>query len=213
MNLKNKWKYLVYNYSNDKILIEKSFQAINENYSSEQRYYHNLLHIFAMLNSINTIDSLDLKHAVNDEFLFALWYHDVIYISGRKDNEIKSAEFATKWLKILSVNNSKIETVYKMIIRTQNHFENCDDSLSTKLLLDCDLHILGSERPVYIEYSKQIRQEFAFIDEVSYRNGRADMLSKFLKNSYIYKTSYYRNKYETIARDNIEFEIKNLLNQ
>ena len=208
MNLKNNWKQLISNYTNDLSLIENSFNVLKVNYTSKQRYYHNFNHISSMLTSISKITDIDLQSVINDDFFFALWYHDVIYIPGKMDNEVKSADFANKWLTKINFNNLKTKTVCNMILRTQNHFENCNDNLSTKLFLDCDLHILGSERAVYIKYLKQIRQEFAFVDDISYKIGRTKVLNKFLENKFIYKTSYYHDKYEAIARNNIEYELR-----
>lgn len=74
--------------------------------------------------------------------------------------------------------------------------------------MDLDLLILCSSQKEYERYSQFIRNEYAFIEEKIYKKKRAN----FLKN--LLSTKIYRNKNfdEGQARNNIELEIKKLLN-
>src|SRR3712207_8236015 len=58
-------------------------------YTTLFRSYHNLEHIYQVLETIEQLRSLSLNfHAIQ----LAAWLHDVIYDSRAKDNEEKSAE-------------------------------------------------------------------------------------------------------------------------
>ncbi|TIU73585.1 MAG: hypothetical protein E5W15_07330, partial [Mesorhizobium sp.] len=64
-------------------------------YSAEDRHYHGLPHIEAMLALADEYRGLlDDPQAVEA----AIWFHDAIYDSRAKDNEAKSAQLAEKRL-------------------------------------------------------------------------------------------------------------------
>ena len=51
-----------------------------------------------------------------DALLFAIWFHDIIYKTSKKNNEEKSAEFASSVLKNLSKEKIHVNTVAQLII-------------------------------------------------------------------------------------------------
>lgn len=53
-------------------------------------------------------------------------------------------------------------------------------SKKAQVLLDADLAIPGSSEPVYQSYARQIRQEYAWVPEAEYRQGRRRVLENFL---------------------------------
>jgi predicted metal-dependent HD superfamily phosphohydrolase len=90
---------------------------------------------------------------------------------------------------------------------TKRH-EPSDDEID--LFTDADLSILGSSPDVYQLYSQQVRQEYSIYPDLLYKAGRKKMLLHFLEMEHIYKTSFFRNKYETTARRNLENELGGL---
>lgn len=93
-----------------------------------------------------------------------------------------------------------------MIIATQNHnLTNCSD---TNYLIDADLSILGQDYEIYSHYCEYIRKEYCFIDDFSYFNGRLEVLQGFVQMNSIFKTQYFREKFEVNARVNIATEIE-----
>ena len=79
-----------------------------------------------------------------------------------------------------------------------------------RLLVDVDLAILAAPEPRYSEYEAQIRREYAFVDEATYRAERQKVLRSFTGRAYIYATPEFRNL-ETRARKNIERSINALI--
>ena len=82
---------LLLKYTDNFTLINELYADIEKKYSSPNRYYHNLKHIIKMLNTIKQSENSEL---LTDNIYFAVWYHDIIYNTLRKDNEKRSADFA-----------------------------------------------------------------------------------------------------------------------
>lgn len=76
--------------------------------------------------------------------------------------------------------------------------------------LDCDLKILGSKSDDYIVYAENIHKEYKHVISFIYKMERKKILKRFFESPSIYRTEYFRNKYEEQARKNILFEIQNL---
>ncbi|HEY9014053.1 MAG TPA: hypothetical protein VIM84_03190, partial [Gemmatimonadales bacterium] len=73
-----------------------------------------------------------------------------------------------------------------------------------RLLCDIDLSILGRDPSRFEQFEQQIRQEYARVPELLYRNGRSRILSGFLQRASIYQTPAFVAEYETQARRNLE---------
>jgi len=119
MNLNKIYSELLLNIGFSANYIQKNWLDLEKAYSGKSRYYHNLTHIAAMSESFETYrDKLDKPN----EILFSIFYHDYIYKSSKKDNELKSAEFA---LSILHENISfDHQLVFDAIYATQQHQYN-----------------------------------------------------------------------------------------
>ncbi|MTE26990.1 hypothetical protein F1003_08645 [Winogradskyella sp. ZXX205] len=143
-----------------------------------------------------------------DVLVFAIWYHDIIYKSTKKDNEVKSALFAKKALKSLNFNEKRIENIENLIISTKKHQIILDENDDNAYLLDFDSSILGSDWKTYQNYTQQIRKEYKIYPEFMYKPGRKKVLQHFLERETLYFTEVYQDKFETQARENIIKELK-----
>ena len=138
-----------------------------------------------------------------DEILFSIFYHDYIYKATKKDNELKSAEYA---LKVLSNSGALDKSlVFNAICATQQHQHNKIEDINW--LIDFDLKILSRDWNDYKIYFEQIRKEYRIYPDFLYKPGRAKALKHFLENEFIFQTAEFRNLYEEKARENIEKEI------
>ncbi len=202
--LKSEWFSLASIYSEDKNLVLKLWETIKNNYTHKSRYYHNLSHIYNMLIQAEEIEA---KIDDYDAFRFSIWYHDIIYKSSKKDNEIKSADFAKKELKSIHFDEKRIEIVVNLIKSTQKHnillFNNSDNAF----LLDIDLSILGTDWKTYEKYITNIRKEYAIYPDFIYKKGRKKAMQHFLERAHIFFTSEFKTKLENQARENITKEI------
>lgn len=104
--LKETFKGLMTNFTNNNVLINEFWIEIETNYSSNGRHYHTLQHLENLFIQLTEIKS-DIHNW--ETILFTLYYHDIVYHSLKSDNEEKSAELAEKRLKQISVSNKTIE--------------------------------------------------------------------------------------------------------
>lgn len=205
--LKNEWITLASNYSSDKDLIYNYWKDIISQYSKKSRYYHNLEHIHKMLTQLETIKG---EIANLPEIKFAIWYHDIIYKSTKKDNEEKSAAFAKNRLKSFSFNTNSIKIVEKLILSTKKHNVILNQNQDNAYLLDLDLSILGSNWETYKNYTQQIRKEYKIYPDFMYKSGRKKVLRHFLERDNLYFTKTYKLQFENKARENIKRELETL---
>ena len=77
-------------------------------------------------------------------------------------------------------------------------------------MTDIDLSILGREVKRFDEYEHQIRQEYAWVPELTFIEGRFAVLKKFLERESIYATDFFRQKYEAQARANMTRALRRL---
>ena len=203
-NLKTAWQNRQRKYCSDKTKIDQIFEFLVEKYSETHRAYHNLGHINYLLGEAETIEFEDF-----DSVYFAIWFHDVIYEPKKSDNEIESAKLAVKLLQDLNLTQLIITKVEQIILATQKHSaENL--AADGKIFLDLDLSILGATPVIYQQYSQAIREEYSYVLEILYRQGRKQVLENFLKREVIYFSENLRERFENQARVNLANEIKEL---
>lgn len=177
-------------------------------YSAKSRHYHDLTHIehmFAMANQI--ADQIQDKNAL----YLAIWFHDSIQKIGR-DSEQLSADFAESKLTELNAPVTLVNTVVALILATKHgHALNVKRELSTdeKLISDIDLCILGSTRADYQYYAKECRKEYPVTDFI-YKRGRKKFLQQMAERSHIFLTDYFKGRFEALAFENIQFELKRM---
>ena len=98
-----------------------------------------------------------------------------------------------------------------LIMATQHHAVAEDPD--TRLLVDIDLAILGQPAHIFDVYEQQIRQEYAWVPQEAFRQGRTRILRVFLHRSSIYATAHFRPCYEEQARINIARSLRALEQQ
>lgn len=199
MNIRNLFIETLSSLNFNHLEINTRWELVDKNYSKKNRYYHNWIHIEAM-----TKNWLEYKNQLENpiEVLLGIYYHDVIYVSTRKDNELKSAQLIFKEFK--KSKEIDLNIIYNLILCTQTHNATTNDE---KWLVDFDLQILGKDWKIYKNYCEQIRKEYRIYPNFMYNPGRKKALLHFLDKETIYQTEPFRTQYEKQARENIKREI------
>ena len=206
--LRNEWNNLVSKYSNDKILINNTFNDIEICYSSSNRYYHNLSYVKFMLSEA---ENFRLEFDDFNSIRFSIWFHDIIYEVKRSDNEERSADRAEAFLLKINYDKIKILNIKNLIQNTKNHQNTkLTDLFDTIIFLDLDLLILGTQQEIYYKHAEKVRKEYSFVPKMGYTLKRVEILKNFLNQKYIYKTEKIWKLYEKKARTNIGDEIASL---
>ncbi|SCY64337.1 Predicted metal-dependent phosphohydrolase, HD superfamily [Flavobacterium anhuiense] len=200
MNLKEIYSDLLLNIGFSANEIQQNWLDLEKAYSKKSRHYHNLTHLKEMIASFEVYRD---KLQNPNEILFSIFYHDFVYSASKKDNELKSAEYA---LSVLPKNvNLNKQLVFDAICATQQHQHNAIEDINW--LIDFDLKILAKDWDDYKIYFEQIRKEYRIYPDFLYKPGRAKVLKHFLENEFIFQTDEFRSLYQEKARANIEKEI------
>ncbi|AXB58651.1 HD domain-containing protein [Flavobacterium fluviale] len=200
MNLEKIYSELLSNIGFSANEIQQNWLDLEKAYSKKSRHYHNLTHLKEMIESFETYSN---RLQNPNEILFSIFYHDYVYSASKKDNELKSAEYA---LSILPENvDLNKQLVFDAICATQKHQQNEIEDINW--LIDFDLKILAKDWDDYKIYFEQIRKEYRIYPDFLYKPGRAKALKHFLENEFIFQTEEFRSFYEEKARQNIEKEI------
>lgn len=179
------------------------WHELKKAYTGKDRHYHNLTHLAEMVACFDTYKD-ELKSP--NEVLYAIFYHDFVYRSTRKDNERKSAEYALDILPGQATLNRQL--IYDLILATKDHAGN---GMGDECwLIDFDLRILAKDWDSYQVYCRQIRKEYGIYPDFLYNPGRKKALLHFLEKECIFQTQTFRNLYESRARANIQNEIGQL---
>ena len=188
----NKQKQIIYN-------------DLRSHYRESHRAYHTFEHIKACFYHLdNIILSLENPFCVE----LALWFHDIIYDPKSASNELDSAEYASVQLQKLNLSTKLIKQVHSLILLTAH--PSYPQTSDEKILIDIDLSILGADRAVFDRYERNIRKEYKWVDNQTYRAERAKLLKQFLKQSSIYQTSHFIESQEQQAQKNIQYLLQKL---
>ncbi len=99
------------------------------------------------------------------------------------------------------------ENAVAAVLATRHH-ETPDQHIA-QLVVDADMSILGSDDDRYNKYSSAIRQEWAHVDDETYKQGRHSFLSGLLKRE-LFLTPVAKQKFNAFAQKNILRELKKL---
>ena len=201
-NLQKRWNKLFINAK--ETLLTKEFLSLEGRYKESHRFYHTLEHVVACLRHLDSLSDCEEWRLVE----MAVWFHDVVYDPLKSDNEEKSALFAQRALTRLGVDTESVDRVMALIILTKH--PSHPQSLGEKYLLDIDLSILGADSALYEKYEAWIRKEYRFVPGILYKKGRRKVLNSFLEQPSIYSTENFRDRYERVARVNLEKALSSL---
>lgn len=203
MNMRNQFEQLGLSFTKDMSLIDCLWEEIETQYSEKGRHYHNLLHLENMFSELEEVKTNIVDFT---SVSFSVFYHDIIYNASSKSNEEKSALKAKERLAELDVSQDTITVIYDQILATKLHQKS--ENEDTNYLLDADLSILGKNFEDYLAYTRMIRKEYSIYPDLLYKPGRKKVLKHFLELDSIFKTDYFKKKYEVQARSNIAAEIQ-----
>lgn len=171
------------------------------------RPYHNIEHIHRMLE-FSEPGLADMRHP--EAFLLAVAFHDFFYIPGDKDNERKSAEKAEDWIRTNKIQSEKGQTVVrKLIMATKDHKVEPSDMLVVEKAWIIDADLIGFVQD-WQQNAELVREEFAFISDEDWAEGRAGFLEEFAKRKPFFYVPAHEAEFGDRARANIQSEIEGM---
>ncbi|WP_329273458.1 HD domain-containing protein [Streptomyces sp. NBC_01451] len=208
-------------------------------YQEPHRRYHTLTHLTAVLDHIDVLEA-DVRDADVPEaeqadtpapdltpapapasppppapaldlslVRLAAWFHDAVYAPDRSENEERSARLAERALPEAGVSPAGTAEVARLVRLTVTHAPAPGDR-NGEVLCDADLAILAAPQDTYAAYTAAVREEYAFVPEDAFRQGRAAVLRQLLALPKLFRTPYGTRHWEKAARANIAAELKRL---
>src|SRR5579885_2328162 len=116
--LRENWCWLLSDCQSSDESKHATYLMLAKQYSSKNRFYHNLHHIAEMIRSIDSVrERLHNPQSV----CLAVWFHDAVYNTRSSDNEEKSARLAMTEMEKLMVTLEHRQIVEKLILHTKTH--------------------------------------------------------------------------------------------
>lgn len=181
------------------------YSQLESVYAEPHRHYHTGQHIADCLDQFDIARDLATEP---EEVELSLWFHDAIYRPTSSKNELRSAEWAQRFLDSVGADETKSRRVFDHIMATRHGAVSL--SGDTAVVVDIDLSILGRETSEYDVYERAIREEYKWVPGPIYRRKRAEILESFLERTAIYETGHFRETYEERARENLRRAIEAL---
>lgn len=181
--------------------VKTHVEHLFQNRTNEQLVYHNLSHTEHVIKHAIEIGNY-YKLSDRDFFIVqcACWFHDVGYLEGRDQHEMKGAEAAASFLRPLGLDEESIHEVQGCIMATK--MPQAPKNLLQQIVCDADLYHLGSED--FKARNKLMRKETIAvcqkeIDKNIWRLGTLQLLE-----SHHYHTQYCIDKLTARKNENIQ---------
>ena len=177
----------------------REYKRVLRAWSAFGRHYHTVEHLAACLQELDRARTL-AQHPAEVEL--ALWFHDAVYRTYRHDNELRSAEWAARFLTSQRASAGAVSRVRQLVLATAH----VPDALTgdAALVVDIDLSILGRPPQVYDQFENNVRREYWWVPRRRYVAARRAILQSFLARSAIYHWPQFQELYEATARVNLE---------
>lgn len=195
----------------ERCISKPMFQEIKTAYSEKGRFYHTLDHVSHMLDQLEEFCANNSGKITKDQkaiMKLAIWFHD---FKDERLNPIavdESAQAATDFL-LISPSHAKHVPLLSNLIMATKYFANPAPALFgefkflTDLMQDLDYSALGLDWEKF-KYNNVVllKQEAEYVGKDYVKNTKG-FLGKLCEQKSIFKTDWFRGRYERIARENI----------
>jgi predicted metal-dependent HD superfamily phosphohydrolase len=178
-------------------------EKLLDRWSEPQRRYHTTAHLAAVLDRV---DELDAHAADPDAVRLAAWFHDAVYRPDRSENEERSAHLAETALTEAGVAPERVAEVARLVRLTVTH-DPAEGDHDGEVLCDADLAVLAGSAAEYAAYAAAVREEYGFVPDDDFREGRTTILRQLLSLPHLFRTPHGRDVWEPRARQNLLTEL------
>lgn len=184
------------------------YDSVTARYREPHRAYHDDRHLRWVVRHVEALAS-DRELADHGAVVAAAFFHDVIYDPARPDNEAASARLAGSALTELGWTPERATLVGAMIEDTARH-DVADVTVDRAVLFAADLAVLAASPGSYADYARNVRREYAHVDDRDWVTGRGAVLRSFLARPAIYAPCLALHDWEQRARGNLTAELETL---
>ena len=101
---------------------------------------------------------------------------------------------------------AQVAEVARLVRLTGTHDPGPGDR-NGEVLCDADLAVLAGAPADYARYAAAVREEYAFVPDDAFRDGRAAVLRQLLDLPRLFRTPHGRDRWEPAARHNLRSEL------
>ena len=170
------------------------------------RRYHTLEHIHDCLRRLD-----DVARLLNDPDAveLALWFHDAVYEMDAWTNEQRSAELFEKLAK--GADPAFRRRVSGLIMATRH--VGRERSPDRRFIVDIDLAGFGAPWDEFMRNGALLREESPAKTDAQYHRGQMSFLQRLQRRRNFFATDYFRDRYESVARENLRRLLDDLTNR
>lgn len=172
LELSARWQRLASTWGAAPEVVDAVYRDVVTRYGEPHRRYHTLEHIAEVLEVVDELDG-------GVEVEWAAWLHDVIYDVRAVDSEARSAGYAGEVLAQLRAPDDTIIEVQRLVELSATHSVVGGDKHGA-VFVEADLAILSSSPDRYDRYVRDVRAEYAHLDDDAWRTGRRAVLESLL---------------------------------
>jgi predicted metal-dependent HD superfamily phosphohydrolase len=174
------------------------YQRLLAGYNEPQRHYHTLDHIEHCLGMFEDCKALVCEP---DALEMAIWMHDVILVSGRRDNEALSAALYLE-LSRGAQRDEMRELVSRLIMATLHNGDALDDA-DSNFMVDIDLSSFGLPWDKFLRDSLNLRAENPQLRDQDYQLNQTGFQRGLLARPRFFLSDFFFARFEIQARDNL----------
>ncbi len=175
---------------------------LTRRYCEPWRKYHTLHHVAKMFT-----DAVKYGVKLTEKQEWGIWFHDAVYLPGKDDNELESANLAALHLHRLGWAYPDINDVRDIIMSTKDHLPKNEES---KLVIDLDLLVLGDET-LYWENIPRLRKENRSLPERQWLEGRIAFIENYSARRTLFVSELFRDSnLNAIAKANMAEDLARL---
>ena len=176
---------------------ESVWLKLRQHYTQPHRFYHSLGHLAHCMRELDLAKDHMVEVKASE---MAIWFHDVIYHYGARDNEILSGAYFRS-LAEPTMPAPFIDRVCEFIIATQ-HTGAARDA-ATEFVVDIDLSGFGLPWEGYLADSNALRKEAEGVSDENYYRGKLRFLTELQRWPSLYQSPFFRQRLEAAAQSNI----------
>jgi predicted metal-dependent HD superfamily phosphohydrolase len=182
-------------------------QRLLAGYQESNRFYHSLDHIEHCLKMFEQCKSLV---AYPDTLEIAIWFHDVILESGRRDNEALSASL---YLELSAdVQCEEMRSAINSMIMATLHDGTSLNQPDSIYMVDIDLSSFGLPWNEFLRDSLNLRAENPQVCDEEYQLNQTGFQRGLLARPRFYLSDFFYQRFEKQARANLARYFKYLDN-
>ena len=173
-------------------------QRLISGYQESHRHYHTLGHIQHCLDLFEQCKALASEP---DALEIAIWFHDVILVSGRRDNESLSAKLYLEFSDGVH-RESLRQLVCRLIMATLHNGDHLDDADSI-YMVDIDLSSFGLPWEEFLRDSLNLRSESPHLCDDDYQLNQTGFQRGLLARPRFFLSDFFFDRFENQARKNL----------